>query len=56
MGAKSFEFTMEEGASVLRVFERSRGLVRFVSLGRVIVNWLLATIEELLLAKALKSF
>lgn len=57
MRAKSFEFAMEEGVSILRVIERSRGLVRSVSsLGRVIVNWLLATMEELLLAEALKDF
>jgi hypothetical protein len=30
--------------------------MRSVSLGRVIVNWLLATMEELLLAEASKAF
>jgi hypothetical protein len=54
--AKSFEIALEEGVLVLRVFERSRGIVHFVSVGRVSVNWLLATMEDLLLAEVLKEF
>jgi hypothetical protein len=33
MGAKSFKFAIEQGVSVLQVFERCRALVRSVSLG-----------------------
>jgi hypothetical protein len=54
MRAKSFGFALEEVVSILRVIE---GLVCSVSsVGRVIVNWLLDTMEELLLAEALKEF
>jgi hypothetical protein len=47
---------MEEGVSVLRVFERSRGFMRSISMGKVIVQWLLAIMEELLKAEAIKEF
>jgi len=49
--AKSFEFALEKGISVLRFFERSRGFMRSISIGRVIVHWLLATMERLLEAE-----
>jgi hypothetical protein len=46
----------EEGVSVLRFYERSRGFVRLVSLGKVTVIWLLATMEALRLAEGSKAF
>lgn len=51
---KSFEFAMEEGVSVSRVFERSRGIMHSISMGNVTVLWLLAILEELLKVEASK--
>jgi hypothetical protein len=51
---KSFEFSFEDGASVLRVFE-SRGSIRSV-LGKVAVIWILATMEPLPQAEGEKEF
>jgi hypothetical protein len=42
--SKLFEFAME-GVSVLLVFERSRGCMRFVSLGKETMHWLVAIME-----------
>jgi hypothetical protein len=44
------------GGLVLRVYQKSRGILHSMSLGRVSVNWLLATMEDLLLVEALKEF
>jgi hypothetical protein len=44
---KSIEFAFKVGVLVLRVFERSRGTVCSVFLGKVTVSWLLATLEAL---------
>jgi hypothetical protein len=41
--SNSFEFICEEGVSILRVYEKSRGFVRLVSLGKVSVLWLMVT-------------
>jgi hypothetical protein len=53
---KSFEFAMEEGVSVSRGFERSRGIMCSTSMGKVTVLWLLAILEELLKAETSKVF
>jgi hypothetical protein len=51
----TFEFAFEVRISVLRVYERSRGSVRSVFLGRVTVSWLLATMEALQQAEGSKE-
>lgn len=53
--AKSFEFSFEDGASVLQVFERSRGSICSI-LGKVTVSWMLATMEPLPQAEGEKEF
>lgn len=52
--AKSFEFTFEVDVWVLLVFERNRGFVHLVLLGKVTVSWLLDTIESLSQAEGAK--
>jgi hypothetical protein len=52
--SKSFEFAMEEGVHVLCVFERGRGFMCYVSLGKAFMPWLVAIVEELY-AKATKE-
>jgi hypothetical protein len=42
--------------SILWVFERDRGPVRSVFLGKVIVSWLLDTMESLFPAEGAKEF
>lgn len=51
-----FELSVEEGISVLRIVERSRGVSRAVHLEKVSVAWLLATVEALILGEGLKEF
>jgi hypothetical protein len=46
--AKSFEFSVVEGASVLRVEERRKGFSGVVYLGPLCTAWLASTLEELL--------
>lgn len=53
--AKSFKFAVEEGVSVLWIFERSRGVLRSVFLGKVSVAWLLDMVEALTQAEGLKE-
>jgi hypothetical protein len=53
---KLFKFFFKEGISVLRLYESCRGIVHFVSFGRVSVHWLLATMEAPQVAKGLKEF
>ena len=45
--AKAFEFSVEEGHSMLRIFERSREVSWAVYQGKVSVAWLLAIVETL---------
>jgi len=47
---------MEEGVAILCVFERSRGFMHSVSLGKATVLWLVAIMEELLNAEVSKEF
>jgi hypothetical protein len=52
----SLEFVCVEGVSVLRVYERSRGLVQSISMGKVTVSWLLDTVRALLQVDSSKEF
>lgn len=54
--SKSFEFALDEGVHVLRVSERSKGFMHSVSLGKVIVLWLVDFMEELLNVEVTKEF
>lgn len=52
--AKSFEFVCVEAVSVLRVYERSRGLVQ--PMGKVTMSWLLDTMTAIFQAQSSKEF
>lgn len=43
--AKSFEFSVEAGVSIVTIFERSKVVLCSVVLWKVIVLWLLAIVE-----------
>ena len=45
--SKSFKFAVEEGVSVLLIFERSRSVLCSVFLGKISMSWLLETVEAL---------
>jgi hypothetical protein len=45
---------VEGKSSVLRIFERCRGIIRSLWLGKVNISWLLATVEELVLEEGMK--
>lgn len=46
--AKAFKLLVEEGHSMLRIVERSRGVSRVVYRGKVSLAWLLAIVEALI--------
>lgn len=54
--AKSSEFMFEVDVLILRVFERDRGPVCLIFLSKVIVSWLLDTMESLFPAEGAKEF
>jgi hypothetical protein len=54
--AKSFVFTMVEGASLVRLEERRRNFSGLVLLGAQSVGWLASTIESLLWFPGDKDF
>jgi hypothetical protein len=53
---KSFEFALKVGISVLRIFERSRGYMCYVSLGKASILRSLPVMEEVLNAEVAKEF
>lgn len=56
MEAKFFEFLAMVGVSVVRIFERSRGVPRSIVLWKVIVLWLFATMEVVPQVEGMKEF
>jgi hypothetical protein len=53
--AKSFEFVVDEEVSILQIFERSKGILRTVFLGKTSGSWL-ETVKDLLQAEGQKVF
>lgn len=47
---------MKVGIPVLRIFERSRGYMRSISLGKASILWLFSIMEEVLNAEVTKEF
>lgn len=58
--AKTFEFSVVNGASVLRLEERRRGLSSVMFLGKLCIDWLITMVEALVrnleASKFIKSF
>jgi hypothetical protein len=54
--AKSFQFSVVEGALVLRVEERRKGFSGVVHLGPLCFAWLASTLDELLQCSGVKDF
>jgi hypothetical protein len=54
--AKSFKFVWVEGVSDLRVYKRSRGLIRSIAMGKATMSRLLDTMKALLHAESSKEF
>jgi hypothetical protein len=47
---------VEGGFSILRIIERSKGIVRSINLGKANISWLLASIDDLVLEEWAKVF
>jgi hypothetical protein len=54
--SKLFELVVEGGFSILRIIERSKGIVRSINLGKANISWLLASIDDLVLEEWAKVF
>jgi hypothetical protein len=54
--AKSFELSVGEGASVLRLEEKRKGLSNVLCLGSLGVGWLASTVENLVAEPGSKEF
>lgn len=53
--AKLFEFVVDEGVSILRIFERSKGILKSVFLGKGSGLWL-ETVKDMLQVEGQKLF